>query len=141
MKTRRYWAVCILLLASPLCLAADEEIQVYEDDLSAPGQFGVDVHNNYVLSGSHTPGYAGEQAPMHVYRLTPEFHYGLTKSVELGLYLLSTRGPEGAAHFNGPKMRIKYVPVHDVDKAFTGARTWRSARPRGACPCNRGTGR
>ena len=107
-----------LLLASPLCLAADEEIQVYEDDLSAPGQFGVDVHNNYVLSGSGTPGYPGEQPPLHVYRLTPEFYYGLSKTVELGVYLLSTRAPDGSAHIDGSKMRIKYVPEHDAEHGF-----------------------
>src|SRR6185369_7607057 len=69
--------------------AAPEEIQVYIDDLSKPGGTGMDVHNNYVVSGSGTPDYPGALPPRHVYRLTPEFYYGLTDSLELGLYLLS----------------------------------------------------
>jgi hypothetical protein len=113
------WLLPLVLLSNAtLSLAADEEIQVYEDDLSAPGQFGVDVHNNFVVSGSGTPSYAGEQAPLHVYRLTPEFYYGLTKTVELGLYLLTTRDPEGGAHVEGSKVRVKYVPEHDAEHGF-----------------------
>ena len=78
---------CLLLLRVD-CDAAPEEIQVYLDDLRAPGQLGVDVHNNFVVSGRSTPDYPGEQAPAKVYRLTPEFAYGLSKTTELGLYLL-----------------------------------------------------
>lgn len=73
-----------LAFAAPAAHAASEEIQVYLDDLSAPGQFGVDVHNNYVISGAKQPTYVGERPPNHVYRLTPEFYYGITKSLELG---------------------------------------------------------
>src|SRR5215469_15116177 len=43
------WAAA-LLAASRLAHAAPEEIQVYVDDLTPPGRFGMDVHNNYVLS-------------------------------------------------------------------------------------------
>jgi hypothetical protein len=110
--------MAVLLSAAPFCRAADEEIQVYEDDLSAPGQFGVDVHNNFVLSGKSLPSFAGEQPPRHVYRLTPEFYYGLSHTVELGLYLLSTRAAGEALHFDGPKLRLKYIPVHDPDRGF-----------------------
>lgn len=101
------------LLLSPLCQAADEEIQVYEDEMSAPGQFGVDVHNNFVVSGRAAPEYPGELPPLHVYRLTPEFYYGVSEAVELGLYLLGTDSGQAGVHFDGPKARVKYVPVHD----------------------------
>jgi hypothetical protein len=112
------FVAAFLLGASWRSQAADEEIQVYEDDLSSQGASGVDVHNNFVLSGRSSPSYAGEQAPQHVYRLTPEFYYGLTDSVELGLYLLSTHAADGGMHFDGEKVRIKVVAPHDHEEGF-----------------------
>ena len=49
-----------------------------------------------------------------LYRLTPEFAYGLTKTTELGFYLLSTRDPAGNLHADGVKARIKYIAQHDL---------------------------
>jgi hypothetical protein len=98
--------------------AAPEEIQVYLDDLRDPGQLGVDLHNNFVVSGRSTPDYPGEQAPAKVYRLTPEFAYGLTKTTELGFYLLSTRDADGNLHGDGIKARIKYIAPHDLEAGF-----------------------
>jgi hypothetical protein len=100
-------------LATP-CHAAPEEIQVYEDDLIAPGKFGLDVHNNYVISGDSAPSYPGQLPPDHVYRLTPEFYYGLSKTLELGFYVLTTYGSGDNVHTDGAKFRIKYVAPHDT---------------------------
>ena len=100
------------------CRAAPEEIQIYLDDMSAPGHFGLDVHNNYVVSGAWAPGYVGELQPRHVYRLTPEFYYGLTSTVELGLYALTTTSPDGGIRFVGSKIRVKYVAPHDAHAGF-----------------------
>lgn len=108
----------IAMGVSSVSQAAPEEIQVYLDDLRAPGQLGVDVHNNFVVSGRSVPEYAGEQAPAKVYRLTPEFAYGLTKTTELGVYLLSTRDRDGNLHGDGLKTRIKYIAPHDLDSGF-----------------------
>jgi hypothetical protein len=110
------------VLLPALCHAAPEEVQVYLDDLSAPGQFGVDVHTNYVPSGSRSSTYPGEQPPRHVFRLTPEFYYGLTQNLEMGLYLLSTRDAGGNVHFDGTKVRLKYIAPHDATQGlFWGA--------------------
>ena len=118
------WALGLLLgvgLASP-AMAASEEIQVYMDDLSEPGKFGVDIHNNYVFSGSTKPGYPGEQPPARVYRLTPEFYYGLTDTLELGLYVLGTRAAHSDPNVVGGKVRIKYIAPHDKEQGvFWGA--------------------
>jgi hypothetical protein len=97
----------------PSSRAAPEEIQVYLDDMSTPGHFGVDVHNNFVIAGSSLASYAGEQPPSHVFRLTPEFYYGLRPTVELGLYVLSTHAPDGTSHLDGAKLRVKFVAPHD----------------------------
>lgn len=37
-------------LASGVCHAAPEEIQVYLDEFAEPGRFGLDLHTNAVLS-------------------------------------------------------------------------------------------
>jgi hypothetical protein len=110
------------LLLAPLAVrAAPEEIQIYLDDLTAPGHFGLDVHNNYAWRASDRPDYDGARPPDHVYRLTPEFYYGLTPSFELGVYLLTAfdRGHDG--HVDGEKLRLKYVAPHDETRgAFWG---------------------
>ena len=104
--------ILALPLGSAPALAAPEEIQVYVDDLTPPGRFGMDVHNNYVLSGRTVPEYPGEQPPDHVYRLTPEFYYGLTHTLELGMYLLTTVSAAGDPHFDGAKLRLKFIAPH-----------------------------
>jgi hypothetical protein len=111
-------AALSLALSLASAHAASEEIQVYLDDLSEPGQFGLDVHNNYVFKGTRTPGYEGELPPHHVYRLTPEFYYGISKTLELGLYVLSTRSPEGNFRIDGSKARLKYIAPHDEQRGF-----------------------
>ena len=102
------------LLAPLACSAASEEIQVYQDDMRAPGQAGVDLHNNLVVSGRRAADYPGEQPPGKVYRLTPEFTYGLSDTLELGAYLLSSRDASGRVHGDGGKLRLKYIAPHDA---------------------------
>jgi hypothetical protein len=99
------------LIAAPSARGAPEEIQVYLDDLTAPGRFGLDVHNNYAFDSSTMPDYPGARPPDHVYRLTPEFYYGLSASVELGLYVLGAFDRDANPHVDGEKLRIKYAPV------------------------------
>ncbi|HEY7851342.1 MAG TPA: hypothetical protein VIB82_00090 [Caulobacteraceae bacterium] len=110
---KRLVALLVLAAAAGLAapaLAADEEIQVYMDDLDRPGQFGLDLHNNYVMSGDPGVDYAGEMSSLHRYRLTPEWSYGLTRNIELGLYLpLTTLDGQGHYAADGVKGRIKFV--------------------------------
>ena len=48
-------AALVLMLFALRGWAASEEIQVYLDDLTKPGHFGADIHNNVTLSGSPRP--------------------------------------------------------------------------------------
>jgi len=122
MYKMRAIAALLLALTSSAAWAAPEEIQVYIDDLVGPGKFGTDVHNNYVISGSGTPDYPGGEAPLHVYRLTPEFYYGLSDTLELGLYTLTTTQPGRSPTFDGPKLRLKFIVPHDEEQgAYWGA--------------------
>ena len=102
-------AASLLWLPSRPAASAPEEIQVYQDDSVGAGHFGLDLHNSYVVSGAQTADYAGGVAPNHQYRLTPEFYYGLTSNIELGLYVLADRDASGSTAIGGEKVRIKYI--------------------------------
>ena len=118
----QFAGLILLGAASSLTWAAPEEIQVYMDEMNAPGEFGLDLHNNYVLSGSSTPEYPGALPPRHVFRLTPELSYGLTPSLELGAYVLNTVDPSGSSNVDGQKIRLKYIAPKDPGQAyFVGA--------------------
>ncbi|NNM83195.1 MAG: hypothetical protein HKL98_11415 [Burkholderiales bacterium] len=115
------FAIWFCLHAS-LAFAAPEEIQVYMDEMDAPGQFGLDVHNNTVLSGSGASDYPGAVPPVHVYRMTPEFSYGLTENFELGAYFLSSYSATTGPAYDGTKLRIKYIATKEPGQTdFWGA--------------------
>lgn len=97
----------------PTARAAPEEIQVYLDDLTTPGRFGLDVHNNLAVAGIKAAEYPGARPAEHAYRLTPELYYGLGTGLELGAYALTTRDGQGELHFDGAKLRLKYIATHD----------------------------
>jgi len=124
LRAGRGLALCLVLFSAPPCAqAADEEIEVYLDDLAAPGHFGLDVHTNYVASGERVVAYPGADASLHRLRLTPEFAYGLTASVELGLYApLLTIDQAGRFDAGGIKLRVKYIAPKPAAAAwFWGA--------------------
>ena len=106
-----------LLLAGP-ALAAPEEVQVYMNEMSQPGDFGLDVHANYVPSGAREADYPGAQLARHTLRVTPEFSYGWTRSLELGAYLLTSRDADGRYNVDGEKLRLKFIAPQAPDSPF-----------------------
>ena len=124
----QYSRLAILALAGPflapgLASAAPEEIQVYMDELSPKGGHGLDVHLNYTPDGRKLATYGGEMASDHRWRITPEWAYGLTENVELGLYLpLATIDNSGKLELGGVKGRIKYIAPRAANQPwFWGA--------------------
>ena len=108
----------MLAMISLDCSAAPEEIQVYMDEMDEPGKFGLDLHNNYVFSGSGAPEFPGGVPPVHIYRLTPELSYGLTPSVELGAYFLTSYRQASGVASDGEKIRIKFIAPKDQGQAY-----------------------
>ena len=104
----------LALLSSTACRAAlYDEIQVYTDDINAPGRFGLELHVNTTPRGRSEPDYAGEAVPNRGWRATPEFSWGLTHDFEAGLYLpFSREQGEDSPRLAGAKLRLKWVPVH-----------------------------
>jgi hypothetical protein len=111
-------AAMVLLASAGAARAADEEIQVYVDDLDKPGQFGLDTHVNYVFANHAGPDYPGQQLSVDRLRITPEWSYGLTRHVELGLYLPLTDFRHNQFTVDGYKFRIKAIAPHPE------AQTW-----------------
>lgn len=110
------------LVASTPARAADEEIQVYMDELNSPGVVGLDVHVNDVLDGDRTPDYPGAESPLHRWRITPEWSLGLGGGFELGAYLpLTTIGNDGVFRVEGAKARIKWLAPHGDRGFYWGA--------------------
>lgn len=102
--------------------AADEEIQVYMDELNPAGAFGLDVHVNDVLKGDPLPPYTGVEPALHRWRTTPEFSLGLGGGFELGAYLpLATIGRDGDVRIEGAKARLKWLAPHGEKGFYWGA--------------------
>ena len=93
----------LILIPSIVGAALSDEIQVYTDDINAPGEFGLELHINTTPKGRRVPDYPGEVVPNHGLRITPEFSYGLTKTWEAGLYIPTNRDPSGSVSVAGAK--------------------------------------
>ena len=113
----RVIAICILfsLLAAPARAALPDEIQVYTDDISAPGERGMELHINTTPRGRRTAEFPGEVMNHHGLRVTPELTFGLTGDFDFGLYLPMVRDAEGRTLFGGPKFRLKWLPLRPAE--------------------------
>jgi len=114
-------AATAIALASTAAMAAPDEIQVYTEDMDDPGQYGLELHVNYALKGAKEPSFPGEMQSHHRLQVTPEFSYGLTKTLEAGLYLPAAMSSDGNLYGNGLRFRLKYIaPREDGARFFWG---------------------
>ena len=102
-------AAALLVPAVESRAALPDEIQVYDDGINKPGEFGLELHVNTTPSGRGVPDYPGEYAPVHGLRTTFEGSYAVDEHVELGLYLPFIHPAEGGEHFAGPRIRAKWI--------------------------------
>ena len=101
----------LMLAAVPASAELSDEIQVYTDEINAPGEFGLELHLNTTPRGRRTADYPGEVTPHHGWRITPEFSYGLSKDWEAGVYLPMSRDANGNTLLAGAKLRLKWLPL------------------------------
>lgn len=106
-----------MLAARAACAALPDEIQVYTDDLEAPGGRGIELHVNTTPSGRTRPEYPGEVVPHHGLRITPEISWGLARNWDGGVYLPFVRSADGADFFAGPRLRLKWLPLRPSEGA------------------------
>jgi hypothetical protein len=108
-------ALGLLLAARAAWGVLPDEIQVYTDDLEAPGKRGIELHVNTTPSGRATPAYPGEVVPHHGLRVTPEISWGLARNWDGALYLPFVRSGDGADFFAGPRLRLKWLPLKPAE--------------------------
>jgi hypothetical protein len=116
-------ALAVWLLLPPALSAQTDEIQVYNASLAPVGKFNLTWHQNYTPIGQKTPAFPGGLVPNHAYIGVPEWAYGTTRWLELGLYLplYSVTTNQGAT-LNGFKLRTLFaVPKADERTFFYGA--------------------
>lgn len=114
-----YAALAALLAAFSInAHAAEDEIQVYTDEMNEVGQYGVEVHVNYVPKGSKALSHSGEIPSNHRTQLTPEFSYGISKSLEAGLYVPLAMSEDGNFYATGLRPRLKYIHQPDQPSIF-----------------------
>jgi hypothetical protein len=115
---------CYACIPDAAHAALSDEIQVYTDDINAPGERGLELHVNTTPRGRKTPDYPGEVVPNHGLRITPEFSVGLTQTWEFGLYVPTNRDAAGNFDVAGAKLRLKWLPIRGDEETggwFLGA--------------------
>jgi len=120
---RRLFPIALLVVITMNAYAGlQDEIQVYTDDINKPGELGVEVHINTTPKGITTPSYPGEIVNHHGLRVTPEISMGLTRTVDVGLYVPTVRSADGHYYAAGAKARIKWLPIQPDDNSgwFSG---------------------
>lgn len=127
-RQRSLWLSSVLLVSGLLLSgglqAAPDEIQVYTEEMDETGEFGLELHANYVPDGARESEYEGQSPTHHMLQLTPEFSYGINPNWEAGLYLPVAREEGGQWYGNGLRLRMKYMASRDAEqKMFWGLNT------------------
>ncbi len=111
--------VSAFLTFPPISLAQTDEIQVYDAVINNPGQFSLELHNNYTLDGRKQPDLPGGIVPNHALNGVPEWAYGVADWLELGMYLpLYSANNDGRFLLDGAKLRALLVVPHAHDLGF-----------------------
>jgi hypothetical protein len=79
-------AACALLFSTMCAYAVTDEIQVYNAEIAKVGQWTLQSHSNYAISGRKDPEFDGGIIPNHSLNGTPELAYGITEWWEIGFY-------------------------------------------------------
>ena len=108
-------AVSLLCLIGPRLAHAVDEIQVYNANINEVGQFSIQQHLNYTVSGITEPAYPGALISNHALNGTPEFAYGVTPWLELGLYVPWAVNGQGQLLSNNIKLRTLFA-IPDAEK-------------------------
>lgn len=118
---RRALAILVLVCGWARVAAAQDafEIQVYDSQTADPGDFGLEVHLNYVASGVTTPSET-ELPSDRVAHLTLEPHVGLASWCEAGAYFQTALRPDGSFDYAGVKLRLKTRVPHKVARGLVG---------------------
>ena len=110
-----------LLICMPSAFGADQvhdEIQVYNAEIAAVGQWTYQQHLNYAAVGQTVPEVPGGLSSNHALQGTPEFAYGITKWWEAGFYLPFAINSDGQFLSDGAKVRSLFVLPDAAKRTF-----------------------
>jgi len=117
--------LCVVALvaafASRAALAADQvhdEIQVYNAEIAAVGQWTYQQHLNYAPVGQTQPEVPGGFSSNRSLQGTPEFAYGITDWWEAGFYLPFAVTGSGQLLSDGAKIRNLFVVPDAAKRSF-----------------------
>jgi hypothetical protein len=111
----------LLTAASRPALAADQvhdEIQVYNAEIAAVGQWTYQQHLNYAPVGQTQPEVPGGFSSNKSLQGTPEFAYGITDWWEAGFYLPFAVTGSGQLLSDGAKIRNLFVVPDAAKRSF-----------------------
>jgi hypothetical protein len=106
----------LLVIAS--AAFADDEIQIYNAQIAAVGQWTFQQHLNYTFNGRKEPDFPGGLVPNHALNGTPEFAYGMTDWWEVGFYIPFALSGSGTFLSNGAKIRTLFAVPHAGERNF-----------------------
>ncbi len=115
--------IVALMLALPSIANAylQDEIQVYDNEINAKGEYSLELHVNTTPRGNQQQSYPGEIVNNNNTRVTPELAYGLGHDLEAGFYL-SYSNNSNSFNYAGIKARLKWLPYREEkgDPFFAG---------------------
>ena len=121
-RDRAARSVCALAGAMLLLWGAaargDDEIQVYNAEINAPGEWSLEVHANYALEGRKQGEFPGAIVPHHAWQGSPELAYGVTDWWELGLYWPYAFTNTGEYKEGGVKLRTEFVAPNGKERTW-----------------------
>src|SRR6201998_127015 len=111
----------LILVQMPSAYGADEvhdEIQVYNAEIAAIGQWTYQQHLNYAAIGQTVPEVPGGFHSNRALQGTPEFAYGLTEWWEAGFYLPFAVNGDSQFLSDGAKIRSLFVVPDAAKRSF-----------------------
>jgi hypothetical protein len=109
-----------LFISARAAFCADEvhdEIQVYNAEIAAVGQWTIQQHLNYAFVGQSQPEVPGGFASNHALQGSPELAYGITKWWEIGFYTPFAVNGDGILS-DGAKIRNLFVVPDAAKRSF-----------------------
>jgi hypothetical protein len=111
----------LVLVQMPSAHGADEvrdEIQVYNAEIAAVGQWTYQQHLNYAAIGREVPEVPGGFHSNRALQGTPEFAYGLTEWWKAGFYLPFAVNGDNQFLSDGAKIRSLFVVPDAAKRSF-----------------------
>src|SRR6202795_4463567 len=111
------------ILVGAACLApaaarAVDEIQVYNGEIAATGQWTLQQHFNYAINGRKEPDFPNGLVPHHALNGTPELAYGVNAWWEMGWSAPFAVDRDGRFYSDGFKIRQLFVTPDAAKREF-----------------------